>query len=389
LWWNTKHLLTGRSHEDALRLLDEFWTKGGDRQIHDPLKRAVLQHDLWTVFEWTAHPFGYHSGTEEYPAARRALQQRLAQAIHRLALPASVMASLPDNYAAAVKSRAFATRFDPQQPEKPFLPDDLFDPQGPWVCAGSSSNFGPTPVALAHTRFYSGRSVFLAFLHLPGDRKATLDYLNKLNNVPSPWVLQPRQPNTVHTGDLFDLSPHLPQFPVGTQVALVRQMVLPTDAGQLAATPITESVQFRVYRRIGTKLQESDPETEQSQSFFEFDLQRADLFAGQAGGLHPVPADEAAYITLQNITGSDDFFESSGERRVSHLCPVLKTCVACHGGPGIYSVNSFNGRFSGHLGHQVDLALWPSDVPHERQEVLTWKQQQYDWGLLQGFSALP
>src|SRR5437899_3222953 len=52
LWPGTKHLLTGPSHTDAIRILDEFLTRGGDKLVQDPLSRAIMQHDLWTVFEW-------------------------------------------------------------------------------------------------------------------------------------------------------------------------------------------------------------------------------------------------------------------------------------------------------------------------------------------------
>lgn len=388
LWPRTRHLLTGRSHENTLRLLDEFLTREGDKQVRDALKRAVLQHDLWTVFEWTAYPYGHLYGTEEHTTARRALQRRLVQAIQGLALSASVIQSLPDNYAAAVKSKTFATQDDPEHPEKPFLPDDLFDPDGPWVCVGGPRD-GPAPVAPTHTQFFSGRSVFLVFLRLPDGRKATLAYLNKLNNVPSPWALRQRKPDETPRRDLLELSRDLPQFSVGTQVALVRQMVLMTDAGKLAATPVTESVQLRVYRGIRPVGFEREEAVQKSQSFSEFALRRSDLFAGKTGGLHPVQADQQAYLALQFITGSQDPFEPSAEERRSHLMPVLKTCAACHSESGIHSVHSFTRRFSGRQfsGRQVDLALWPSSVKDERHKVLEWKQQQYDWGLLQGLSA--
>ena len=52
LWPGTsKFLLQGKSHEKVLALLDEFITKGGDKLIKDPLRRAVMQHDLWAVFD--------------------------------------------------------------------------------------------------------------------------------------------------------------------------------------------------------------------------------------------------------------------------------------------------------------------------------------------------
>src|SRR5262249_26602808 len=163
------------SHEDAIRLLDEFLTRGGDRLVRDPLKRAVLQHDLWAVFDWTAYPYRHRYGAEGHPAARRAVPRQLGAAIRRRARPRSALPALPDNYAAAVKSKAFAAQDDPEHPGTPSLPADLFDAEGPWVCVGGPLD-GPAPVAPAHTRFFSGRSVFLVFLRLPGGRKATLAY---------------------------------------------------------------------------------------------------------------------------------------------------------------------------------------------------------------------
>jgi hypothetical protein len=376
LWPRTRHLLTGRSHEDAGRLLDEFLTRDGDRLIRDPLKRAVLQHDLWTVFEWTAYPYGHFYGTQEHGAARQALQRRLVQAIHRLAAAPSVIASLPDSYRAAVKSGAFATSYDSEHPERPFLPDNLFAANGPWVCVGGPLD-GPAPVALAHSSFFSGRSAFLVFVRLPGGRAETLAYLDKLNHLPTPWALRSRKPNEEHRQDLLELRRDLPELPVGSQLALVRQMVLPTDTGELVATPVTESVQVRV-RLVGVR---------GGQSFTEFALRRSDLFAGKAGGLQLVPADAPAYLALQFVTGPEDPFEPSAEERVSHLMPVLETCRACHTEPGIHSVHSFTRAFTGRHSPQVDLALWPSSVQDEQKKVLEWKRSQYDWGLFQGLSA--
>jgi hypothetical protein len=387
LWPPTRHLLTGPSHDDALKLLDEFLTREGDKQIRDPLKRAVLQHDLWAVFEWTAFPYGSDYGVKEHAAERRALQARLAQAIHRLALAPAAVDALPDNYADAVKSKAFAARYDPDHPEKPFLPDDLFEPDGPWVGVGGALD-DPGPTALAHTRFYSGRSVFLVFLRASGDRKETLAYLKKLNNVPSPWALRPRKPDDANRRDLLELSPDLPQPPAGSQVALVRQMVLVTDAGELAASPVTESVQFRVYQRIRKVGDERREEVENGQRFFEFDLRRSDLFAGKAGGLRPLESDRQAYLTLQFLTGFEDPFEPARDDHPSFLMPAYKTCAACHSEPGVYSIHSFTRRFSEHpTGRQLDLALWPTGVKDERHRVLEWKGRQYDWGLLRGLSA--
>ena len=53
LWSNSKHLLDGPSHRRAIEVLDEFVAQHAERLIEDPLKRAVLQRDLWAIFDWT------------------------------------------------------------------------------------------------------------------------------------------------------------------------------------------------------------------------------------------------------------------------------------------------------------------------------------------------
>ncbi|SVD06914.1 uncharacterized protein METZ01_LOCUS359768, partial [marine metagenome] len=52
LWPGTSgFLLQGKSHTQAIRLLDQFIGKEGAKLIKDPVKRAVMQHDLWAVFD--------------------------------------------------------------------------------------------------------------------------------------------------------------------------------------------------------------------------------------------------------------------------------------------------------------------------------------------------
>src|SRR4051794_2088247 len=44
---SSKFLLTGERHRDAVARLDAFLAGRADRQAEDPLKRLLLQHDLW------------------------------------------------------------------------------------------------------------------------------------------------------------------------------------------------------------------------------------------------------------------------------------------------------------------------------------------------------
>jgi len=257
-WLGSKHLLQGPSHERAVKLLNEFLEKQGEKLIEDPLKRAMLQRDLWLVFSWLqgSHPRSGDSGM--HPEKLREPQQRLgrplAAVIRRLALNSEQIKKLPDNYAAAVNSGHFAKSHPSEQPDKPYLPRDLFSGDGPWVCLGRSDG----PVAPEHLGPSNPfpNSAFLIFLRMPGGRDATLKYLKQ------------------GTADL----------PAGAEVALIRRALLIVSPGSLTPTNLTESIQFRAYGETG-------------QSFHEFRLSRKVLFAGQAGGLRAVGLDERDFKT--------------------------------------------------------------------------------------------
>src|SRR4051812_22493993 len=49
LWTFSKHLLEERSNQQAVTALDEFLRKNGETLVDDPVKRAMLQRDLWLV----------------------------------------------------------------------------------------------------------------------------------------------------------------------------------------------------------------------------------------------------------------------------------------------------------------------------------------------------
>ena len=52
-WSTTKYLLVAPSHKHAMSVLDEFLQVHAETMIHDPIKRAILQRDLWAVFDWS------------------------------------------------------------------------------------------------------------------------------------------------------------------------------------------------------------------------------------------------------------------------------------------------------------------------------------------------
>ena len=65
LWPGSKHLLEKQSHERLRAVLEEFAAGKGEQRMNDPLKRPILQRDLWLVFNWLE---GVHTNFEEpYP----------------------------------------------------------------------------------------------------------------------------------------------------------------------------------------------------------------------------------------------------------------------------------------------------------------------------------
>jgi hypothetical protein len=164
LWDSTKHLLGGPAKRESLKCLDEFLDTHAERLISDPLKRAMLQRDLWAVFDWTVR-------RSENPSIELVeLQLRLTRVIRRLALTGKQIKELPRTYDAALNAKTFSADYDPLHPETAFLPPDLFQSNGTWVQLNVDAG---GPVAPSHVASVSGRSVFQVFISLPEGRGST------------------------------------------------------------------------------------------------------------------------------------------------------------------------------------------------------------------------
>jgi hypothetical protein len=343
------YLLGGACHRDALDLLDEFLAKEGEKLESDPLKRALLQHDLWAMFDRVSSPEWARSGREPYRRERRELYLRLARVIERLALSDKQIDKLPDNYAAAVAAKKYPSKFDPDHKAQAFLPSDLWDSEGPWVLL---SEWAINPLATRHVQFFEGRSTFAVLLRLPEGRDQTLKYLKELREAKSK-----------------DGGGGVPQLPPQTQVALARRMMLINDSGDMVPTRLTESVQIRVLH---------DPTSSQDgvQTFLEFRLRRQDLIADQGGGLAAVAGDEKDREEMLFLSFGDH------EKRL----PILDSCRHCHlgpnGGPGILSVHSYTDAFDGT--RRGPRTLTESELKIQESATIHWKRKQYSWGLLTG-----
>lgn len=373
LWPNTKYLLVGPSHEQALKVLKEFVAQDGQKTIADPLKRALLQRDLFSVFNWAAvDRRGW--GGEELDGQRRVLQAELARVIRRLALSEEQIRTLHDNYAAAVAVKNFAAKYDDNNPDKPFLPPDLFKADGAWVCvAGGAGAGGETLAAEQHSHFFSCRSVFLVFINLPGGRTATLEYLEKLNSFPTPLIANRMKDRSIHSVDPLKINEALPQFPQGTQLALVRQAVLISDAAKPVASRLTESVQIRVYRDLL-------PELKQRQATFEFTLQPKKLLQSEDGGLRAVEKADTSLLMFQHLNFAGDYFEEPpGTRHRAQPTEILRTCINCHRSAGIFSVNSIT---HDHFEAKKFVGLPPRELKQVQDAALEWVQRRPEWARL-------
>lgn len=355
MWPETRYLLTGESHSRALQCLDEFVSADAEHLVADPSKHAVFQHDLWALFDWAA-------ASDDFPRQRRDLEVRLAAAIYRLAITTQQAHALPDTYAAAVASRQFATAYRPLNPQRAFLPPDLFQTDGPWVCLSAQLD---EPTAIVH---FSGRSRFLVFLRLPSGRADTVAYVEKLRSSHELPLL------SGDSGVRF-LNLAVPQFPAGTQVALVRQAILIDNEGGLLPSQLTESVQLRVYHAVtpGTKyMNYINGPSSHDQDFFEVRMRRGELFAHRNGGLVAIQPAATEFATF-STHGFD--FEGQGS--------ILARCRACHSDFGIHSVQSRLQWMKSAEASATQGTHTPNDpIAWETQVTIARKEHQPDFTLL-------
>jgi hypothetical protein len=359
-----------------LNCLDEFLDTNAEQLISDPLKRAMLQHDLWAIFDWTV-------GKTNNPSQELAeLQLKLSRAIRRLALTDKQVRTLPRTYDSAVASRTFAANYDSSHPGTAFLPPDLFQSDNFWIPLTVDDG---ALVAPAHVFSLSGRSVFQVFIRLPQGRESTVAYLKRLAEFPKPWLRNRDNPAQVLP------NPQLPEFPVGTQLALVRRMVVIDQDGKLTPTNIVEGIQIRLHRTIPLEIPEGfntdSNVARDSLDVYEFKLSRARLFAGQSGGLRAVAQDEREF-PLFSSHGIDLFEELPGEVQ-RNLRPVLRSCASCHFRPGIHSVLSRMPNIVLLRIRDVRRNLMPSPDPeNESRRTLLWKESQDSWKRLRGMWQL-
>jgi hypothetical protein len=368
VWEESRYLLKSPSRAKAMQVLDDFIRSHGERLVRDPVERAMLQRDLWALFDRTANYNVRPDSDASQLRALRDLQRRLVTVIQRLAMPADMIDRLPDSYTNA------ETRLQPSG-----FPQGIFAPDSPWLLVGRTDD----TTAAEHTRDFGGRSLFLVFVKFPGGRDHALRYLKELREF-APALVYSNESLT--SGKNFQDRHQLrtnratPQFPAGTQWALVRLLCLIDNQGLIRATRMIESVQTRTYSSV--------PETDNNfdalrnaQVVAEFQMDRKHGFA-----LRAVEEGEREFQFVHfRSMGVDPFehmsaseWDSSRDRMRGQ---TLKTCMKCHLARGILSVNTYSNF--GYAATKLD----GSTLEHETSATLRWKARQFDWGLLNGLWA--
>ena len=312
----------------------------------------MLQKDLWALFDWNAWTADNWVHLNEHVPASRALRERLAVLIKRLALTAEQVSALPDNYGAAVRSKTFPA----QHSKGTFLPANLFSSDGPWVIfAGKAGAMVPV-----HTRTFGGRSVFFTLLNLPGGRAETEAFIKQIGSNGA-------------------------RIPDGTQVALVRRASIIDAAGRIIPTAITESIQIRVMIKVPAEM---DAKVHRNlggeMDVMELTIDRARLFSGLNGGLIEVGKNERGFNFLPGMNMSDGFeafHDNPPPDPFKNMRHTISDCNGCHTSHSLLSLTN-----AGAASTRLPMPPFESyNQTIQPKMTFGWKHNQFDWGLLQGW----
>lgn len=395
-WSKTRYYSEPTTFERANRLLDEFLETHGERLIDHPLQRAFFQRDLWAVFDHLigqniarfgdvdlakrrAAVHDYEIGKEDLqfddPAVmqrRETLCRKLAVILKRLALPKAVLETLPDTYAAAIRSGHFPAQHDfDSRPN--YLPPGLLTRPDEWVEIDTSPEPLHTDKREGQLDYVAwnirGRSYYRIFWRFPGGRKSVEEYLKYLGEDGVDWRKTARQ-------GWIALKPDVRQIPVGTETAIVEFMIGLDDHLEPVPTPVVESVRVNVYRNVdGTP----DPRTNTGRGLISriYVVRRWLLFDHlNRGGLERLPDDAPTYTVLLN--GTQDWGISARQQS------VVQSCLACHiyepTRVGVFSLNTIF-CFAPDRMPGIVMPMGSGDIPtHSRaQRVAHWKLGQEDY----------
>jgi hypothetical protein len=174
----------------------------------------------------------------------------------------------------------------------------------------------------------------------------------------------------------------LPQFPSGTEAALIRRMLLIDDTGHVQRSPLVESVELRVYHAPTTHGFLPDGQGSfGDQDVTEIRTLRHALFAGEAGGFRAMEPGERRFAVFS--TQGDDAFERGATVATLRQPEVLKTCVQCHATLNVQSLGIVRHLLKPYARLDYRHPRWSVYA----QPAIRAKERRADWGLLQGLWA--
>lgn len=159
----------------------------------------------------------------------------------------------------------------------------------------------------------------------------------------------------------------------------MEQALLIDDGGDIVPSPLTVGVQLRDYLRVDL---EHDPKRPM-QAFAEFIIQPRKLMEGSDASMRPVTLDEQ-HFSATDLSGGDPFVKRG--HRALRAGTRLRSCIICHTGWGIHSVNSRAQLFE--LNNLLPPRFQegkPSGTANTTAEL---KRQSYSWGMLEGLSRV-
>lgn len=325
-WGGTSYYDEPSTIETLEKLLDEFLEKKGHEQTADPLKRVLLQRDLWALFDFMMQHQIDRKGDAETRKHRNEICGKLARVIQALAVPAETLAKLPDNYRLAVNSGHFAATHD-NDPKRKYLPPTVMTDVDDWqeldFYQATRSEDVERRYVFLHMRAFQGRSYFRVFLRFPKGRPQLEAYLKEID---SEWIDWRK---SAQHGSI-SLKPGAPPLPQGTEVMLMQFLIALDPQLKLVPTSLCESVRLLIFKNsTGT----TDPDTNLGNGVnaAKYTLKRRLALAEGGmlhGGLHREPDDLPVYRVLFENEKANDW----GSR--GRYFSLTADCRSCHSGAG-------------------------------------------------------
>lgn len=335
---------------EAEAVLERAASHPDELAMKSPLEKALFQRTLWAFFDSMSA-----TRKAEVKAGRKPPNgnELMARVLRNALLTEEEIRGLGDSYDRTVASKTYPEEFDPEHPERPFLPPNPGKADGPWVFLGSSNE---VPLGIRHLKFFGGRFAFLIYLRAPGDRTASLqlaktirDYVPRAQTQPPPKLLE------------------------GTQVMLLWQDFFITSRGKMATSPLVDAVELRVFRKPGQAwLQAPD-----AQSPYLFRLRPDLLLAGDPAPLRFVPPDsmEPTFMTLEYGRPSPPSAKQS----------PYTFCAQCHGLDGTLALRLVFDNGSANPKGEPRPVPDLVDPEAECQRTIRWKEKSESWKEFEAF----